>query len=209
MLWNYAYLNTGLTLSLNGRKYHSKGLYDLLEKKTANIDIRYPIMHLQGEDIEVAFTHAEHYGEEHYSFVNGQHTTMGGSHQSAFREGVVKGVRDYFKKDYDAQDIRAGITAAISVKVQDPVFESQTKTKLGSQAIEQGGPSIRSWVVDFLRKNIDNYLHQHAAAAEAIQKKILQSERERKEMAGIKKIATERAKKANLFNKSSEIVAFI
>ncbi len=202
MLWNYAYLNTGLTLSLNGRKFHSKkGLYDLLEKKTANIDIRYPIMHLQGEDIEVAFTHAEHYGEEHYSFVNGQHTTMGGSHQSAFREGVVKGVRDYFKKDYDAQDIRAGITAAISVKVQDPVFESQTKTKLGSQTIEQGGPSIRSWVVDFLRKNIDNYLHQHTVAAEAIQKKILQSERERKEMAGIKKIATERAKKANLFNK--------
>jgi topoisomerase-4 subunit B len=202
MLWNYAYLNTGLILSLNGRKYQSKrGLYDLLEKKTANIDIRYPIMHIQAEDIEVAFTHAEHYGEEHYSFVNGQHTTMGGSHQSAFREGVVKGIRDYFKKDYDAQDIRAGITAAISVKVQDPVFESQTKTKLGSQTIEQDGPSIRSWVVDFLRKNIDNYLHQHSVAADAIQNKILQSERERKEMAGIKKIATERAKKANLFNK--------
>ncbi|SMF29281.1 DNA topoisomerase IV subunit B [Pseudobacteriovorax antillogorgiicola] len=202
MIWNYAYLNAGLRLVFNGTKYVSqRGLLDLLERKTQSQDIRYPIIHLKGHDIEVAVTHGEQYGEEHYSFVNGQHTTMGGSHQSALREGVVRAIRDFFKKDYDASDIRSGMIAAISIKVQDPVFESQTKTKLGSQNVGPEGPTVRSWVVDFLKKELDNDLHRQPEVAIALQKKILQSEKERKEMAGIKKIATERAKKANLFNK--------
>jgi topoisomerase-4 subunit B len=202
MMWNYAYLNAGLTLMLNGEAFMSKrGLFDLLEDRTGQQDIRYPIIYLSGHDLEIALTHGEQYGEEHYSFVNGQHTTMGGSHQTALREGFVKGVRDYFKKDYDAADIRSGLIAAISVKVQDPVFESQTKTKLGSQSVSPEGPTIRSWIVDFMRKELDNFLHKHPETALAMQKKIQQSERERKEMAGIKKIANERAKKAAVYNK--------
>lgn len=202
MVWNYAFLNTGLTLVFEGTSYQSKrGLLDLLERNTQSQEIRYPIMFLKDTDIEVAFTHGDQYGEEHYSFVNGQHTTMGGSHQVALREGVVKGVREFFKKDYDAADIRSGLIAAISVKVQDPVFESQTKTKLGSQKVSEDGPTVRSWVVDFLKTQIDNYLHREPEIAVALQKKILQSEKERKEMAGIKKIAGERTKKANLYNK--------
>ena len=202
MIWNYAFLNTGLTLVFEGTEYQSKrGLLDLLERNTQSQEIRYPIIFLKDTDIEVAFTHGDQYGEEHYSFVNGQHTTMGGSHQVALREGVVKGIREFFKKDYDAGDIRSGIIAAISVKVQDPVFESQTKTKLGSQKVSEDGQSVRSWVVDFLKLQIDNYLHREPEIAVTLQKKILQSEKERKEMAGIKKIAGERTKKANLYNK--------
>lgn len=202
MIWNYAYLNAGLKLVFNGTPYLSKrGLLDLLERKTQAQDIRYPIIHLKAHDIEVAITHGEQYGEEHYSFVNGQHTTMGGSHQSALREGLVKAIRDFYKKDYDASDVRSGLIAAISIKVQDPVFESQTKTKLGSQSTGPDGPTVRSWVVEFFKKELDNYLHREPEVAIALQKKILQSEKERKEMAGIKKIATERAKKANLYNK--------
>ncbi len=202
MTWNYAFLNTGLCLNFQGTDYVSKrGLLDLLERNTQNQDIRYPIIFLKDTDIEVAITHGEQYGEEHYSFVNGQHTTMGGSHQVALREGIVKGVREFFKKDYDAADIRSGLIAAISIKVQDPVFESQTKTKLGSQNVSEDGPTVRSWVVEFLKVNLDNYLHREPEVAIALQKKILQSEKERKEMAGIKKIANERAKKANIFNK--------
>ncbi|NRA63784.1 MAG: type IIA DNA topoisomerase subunit B [Pseudobacteriovorax sp.] len=202
MVWNYVFLNTGLTIHFQDTDYQSKrGLLDLLERNTQSQDIRYPVIFLKDHDIEVAFTHGDQYGEEHYSFVNGQHTTMGGSHQVALREGVVKGIREFFKKDFDAADIRSGLIAAISVKVQDPVFESQTKTKLGSQKVSEDGPTVRSWVVDFLKLQIDNYLHREPEVAIALQKKILQSEKERKEMAGIKKIASERTKKANLYNK--------
>ncbi|MFW7378871.1 MAG: DNA topoisomerase IV subunit B [Oligoflexus sp.] len=202
MIWNYAYLNAGLKLYLNEKEYLSKrGLLDLLEDRTATQEIKYPIIYLSGKDIEVAITHGEQYGEEHYSFVNGQHTSMGGSHQTSLREGVVKAIREFFKKDYDAADIRSGLIAAISVKVQDPVFESQTKTKLGSQTVSPDGPTIRSWIVDFLRKELDDYLHKAPEIAIALQKKIMQSERERKEMAGIKKLANERAKKAAVYNK--------
>ena len=202
MVLNYAYLNMGLTVFLNGKPFVSKrGLLDLLEDRTNVQNLRYQIIYMKAEDIEVAFSHGEQYGEEHYSFVNGQHTTMGGSHQSALREGIVRGIRDYYKKDYDAADVRSGLVAAISVKVQDPVFESQTKTKLGSQNVGPEGPSIRSWIVEFLRKEIDDYLHKNPKTAEALQQKILQSERERKEMAGIKKLANERAKKASVYNK--------
>jgi topoisomerase-4 subunit B len=202
MIWNYAYLNSGLSLHLNGKEYLSKrGLLDLLENRTANQEIRYPIIYLSGDDIELSITHGEQYGEEHYSFVNGQHTTMGGSHQQALREAVVKTIREFFRKDYEAADIRSGLIAAISVKVQDPVFESQTKTKLGSQSTGPGGPSIRSWISDFVKKNLDNYLHKEPEVAIALNKKILQSERERKDMAGIKKLANERAKKASVYNK--------
>ena len=202
MLWHYAFLNAGLKLYLGEKEYFSKGgLLDLLTWHSQGKNLEYPIIYFKGEDIEVALSHGDQYGEEHYSFVNGQHTTMGGSHQSALREGVVRGVRDYFKKEFDASDIRVGLIGAISVKVQDPVFESQTKTKLGSTNLYEKGPTIRSWVVDFVRKQIDNYLHRHGETADALLKKILRSEKERKEMAGIRKIATERAKKANVYNR--------
>lgn len=202
LIWNYAYLNAGLTLVLNGKKYHSEhGLLDLLRRKTDEENIRYPIMHMKGEDIEVTLTHSNQYGEEYYSFVNGQYTTQGGTHLAAFRESVVKTVREFFKKDFDAADIRASIVAAIAIRVQEPVFESQTKTKLGSQNLGSEGPTMRTFVNDFIKKELDNYLHQNSESAALLLKRILQSERERKEIAGIKKLANERAKKANLHNK--------
>jgi topoisomerase-4 subunit B len=201
-LWNYCYLNAGLIINFNGKKYVSKnGLLDLLQRKTNEDELRYPIIHLKGEDIEVALTHENQYGEEYYSFVNGQYTTQGGTHLAAFREAVVKTLRDFYKKDYDASDIRASICAAVSVRVQEPVFESQTKTKLGSQVVFEGGPSMRNFVADFLSKELDNYLHRNPTVADAMKKRIEQSERERKELAGIKKLANERAKKANLHNR--------
>lgn len=201
-LWNYCFLNSGLTITLNGKKYISRnGLADLLARKTNEEDRRYPIIHLKGDDIEVAMTHENQYGEEYYSFVNGQYTTQGGTHLAAFREAVVKTLRDFFKKDYDASDIRASICAAISVRVQEPVFESQTKTKLGSQYMYEGGPTIRNFVGEFLSRELDNYLHRNPAVADALKRRIEQSERERKELAGIKKLANERAKKANLHNR--------
>ena len=202
LIWNYAYLNAGLTLVLNGKKYHSEhGLLDLLRRKTDEENIRYPIMHMKGEDIEVTLTHSNQYGEEYYSFVNGQYTTQGGTHLAAFRESVVKTVREFFKKDFDAADIRASIVAAIAIRVQEPVFESQTKTKLGSQNLGPEGPTMRTFVNDFIKKELDNYLHQNSESAALLLKRILQSERERKEIAGIKKLANDRAKKANLHNK--------
>lgn len=201
-IWNYCFLNAGLTVNFNGQKYLSKnGLLDLLQRKTNPDDLRYPIIHLRGEDIEVAITHENQYGEEYYSFVNGQHTTQGGTHLAAFREAFVKTVRDFYKKDYDATDIRASICAAIAVRVQEPVFESQTKTKLGSLAVAEGGQSMKAFVLEFLSKQLDDYLHKNSAVADALKKRIEQSERERKELAGIKKLANERAKKANLHNK--------
>lgn len=201
MIWNYAYLNAGLTVVFNGEKFASqRGLYDLLDRKTDDT-IRYPIIHLKGEDIEIAMTHNNQYGEEYYSFVNGQNTTQGGTHQAAFREAVVKTVREFFKKEFDATDVRASIVAAISIRIQEPVFESQTKTKLGSMNAAPEGPSIRNWINDFVKKELDDYLHKHSDAADAMLKRIMQSERERKEIAGIKKLANERAKKAALHNR--------
>lgn len=201
-IWNYCFLNAGLKIVYNGKSFVSKnGLLDLLQKKTNEDEIRYPIIHLTGEDIEVAITHNNDYGEDIYSFVNGQHTTQGGTHQQAFREAYVKTIRDFFKKDYDASDIRTGIVAAVSVRVVEPVFESQTKTKLGSVNVDIEGPSMRQFVGDFLAKELDNFLHKNATVAEALKKRIEQSERERKELAGIKKLANERAKKANLHNR--------
>lgn len=201
-IWNYCFLNAGLTINYNGRNYLSKnGLLDLLSRKTNPETMRYPIIHLKGSDIEVAITHTGDYGEDLYSFVNGQHTTQGGTHQGAFREAYVKVIRDFFKKDYDASDVRQSICAAISVRVQEPVFESQTKTKLGSQTVWENGPSMRSFVHDFLAKELDNFLHKNATVADALKKRIEQSERERKELSGIRKLANERAKKANLHNK--------
>ena len=202
-IWNYAYLNTGLTINFNGKKYRSEnGLADLLSKKVDAESLRYPIIHLRGNDIELAMSHGNQYGEEYYSFVNGQYTTQGGTHLAAFREAVVDTVRNVFSsKKYDVADIRASIVAAISVRVQEPVFESQTKTKLGSTDVAPKGPSMRSFVGDFLKTQLDNYLRQHKDVADALQKRIEQSERERKEIAGIKKLANERAKKANLHNK--------
>lgn len=202
LMWNYAYLNAGLTINYNGRKFFSKdGLLDLLKGKSDAEEIRYPIIHFKGNDIEVAITHGNQYGEEYYSFVNGQNTTQGGTHLAAFREGVVKAVRDFYKKEFDAADIRASIIAAIAVRVQEPVFESQTKTKLGSINMAPDGPSVRSYVGDFVAKELEIYLHKNPSVADAMQKRILQSERERKEIAGIKKLANERAKKANLHNR--------
>jgi topoisomerase-4 subunit B len=202
MIWNYVYLNSGLTISLNEQKFFSKdGLLDLLKRKTNEEEMRYPIIHLKAHDIEVAFTHENQYGEEYYSFVNGQHTTQGGTHLAAFREAFVKTIREFYKKDIDASDIRASVIAAISIRVQEPVFESQTKTKLGSQNVAVEGPSVRSFIGDFLKKELDDYLHKNPQTAEALLKRIMQSERERKEMAGIKKLANERAKKASLHNK--------
>ena len=201
-IWNYAFLNAGLTIRFNGQKYLSKnGLLDLLKRRTEVETLRYPIIHLRGEDIEVAVTHNHQYGEEYYSFVNGQFTTQGGTHLTAFKEAVVKTVRDFYKKDFEVSDIRVSIVAAVSIRVQEPVFESQTKTKLGSQQISPLGPTTRAFVNDFIKKELDDYLHQHPDTADALLKRILQSERERKEIAGIKKLANERAKKANLHNK--------
>jgi topoisomerase IV subunit B len=202
LIWNYVFLNSGLTIVFNGQKFHSEnGLRDLLEHKTDIESLRYPIIHLKGNDIEMAMSHCNQYGEEYYSFVNGQYTTQGGTHLAAFREAIVKTVRDFYKKDFDASDVRASVVAAIAVRVQEPVFESQTKTKLGSQNVGPDGPTMRTFINDFVKKELDNYLHRNGAAAEALLKRILQSERERKEIAGIKKLANDRAKKANLHNK--------
>jgi len=201
-IWNYCFLNAGLKIVLNGKSFISRnGLLDLLQRKTNEDEIRYPIIHLKGEDIEVAMTHNNDYGEDIYSFVNGQHTTQGGTHQQAFREAYVKTIRDFYKKDYDASDIRTSIVAAVSVRVVEPVFESQTKTKLGSANVDEGGPSMRQFVGDFIAKELDNFLHKNPSVADGLKKRIEQSEKERKELAGIKKLANERAKKANLHNK--------
>lgn len=201
-IWNYCYLNAGLQIVFNGKKFVSKnGLLDLLQRKTNPDEIRYPIMHLKGPDVEIALTHSNDYGEEIYSFVNGQHTTQGGTHQQAFREAFVKTIREFYKKDYEASDIRQSIVAAVSVRVVEPVFESQTKTKLGSVNMDEKGPSVKSFMQDFLSKELDNFLHRNPAVAESIKKRIEQSEHERKELSGIKKIANERAKKANLHNR--------
>ncbi|MCK4879868.1 MAG: type IIA DNA topoisomerase subunit B [Bacteroidales bacterium] len=201
MLRNYTYLNTGLTISYNGQKFQSKnGLLDLLHENMSGEGL-YPIIHLKNGDIEVAITHGNQYGEEYYSFVNGQHTTQGGTHQIAYKEALVKTIRDFFKKDFDASDIRTSIIAAISIKVEEPVFESQTKTKLGSKDIGPKGPSVRNFIMNFLTSKLDDYLHKHGDTAHAILKKIQESEKERKAISGIKKLARERAKKANLHNK--------
>lgn len=201
-IWNYCFLNAGLKIVFNGKSFVSKnGLLDLLLRKTNEDEIRYPIIHLKGDDIEVAISHTNEYGEDIYSFVNGQHTTQGGTHQQAFREAYVKTIRDFYKKDYDAADIRTGIVAAISVRVVEPVFESQTKTKLGSVNVAEGGPSMRNFIGDFFAKELDNFLHKNPTTAEELKKRIEQSERERKELSGIKKLANERAKKANLHNR--------
>ncbi len=200
--WNYCYLNAGLIMNLNGKRYVSKnGLLDLLQRKTNEDELRYPIIHIKGEDIEAAITHENGYGEEYYSFVNGQFTTQGGTHLAAFRETYVKTIRDFYKKDYDAADIRGSIRAAISVRVQEPVFESQTKTKLGSQTVYEGGPGMKNFIGDFLSKELNNFLHRNPTTADALKKRIEQNERERKELSGIRKLANERAKKANLHNK--------
>lgn len=202
LIWNYAYLNAGLTLNFNKRNYHSKnGLLDLLRNKTSETENRYPVIHLKGNDIELAFTHNNQYGEEYYSFVNGQNTTQGGTHLAAFRESIVKVVRDFYKKEYDPADIRASIVAAIAIRVQEPVFESQTKTKLGSQHIAANSTTIRAFVNDFLRTELDNYLHKNKETADALEARIKQSEKERKEISGIRKLANEKAKKANLHNR--------
>ena len=202
-LWNYSYLNAGLVINFNDKKFVSKnGLHDLLTNKSQNIELRYPIIHLKGEDIEVAISHDDQYGEEYYSYVNGQYTTQGGTHLAAFREALVKTIRDFYKKDFDAADIRGSILAAIAVRVQEPVFESQTKTKLGSiTTAPENGVTMRNFVAEFLSKQLDNYLHKNPTTADALLKRILQSERERKEIAGVRKLANERAKKANLHNK--------
>ena len=201
-LWNYAYLNAGLKINFNGKTFWSKnGLLDLLEKKTNAEHIRYPIIHLKGEDVEIAMTHGDHYGEQTYSFVNGQNTTQGGTHLNAFREALVKVIRDHFKKQFDAKDIRESIIAAIAVRVEEPVFESQTKTRLGSERMAPDGPAIRTFMADFLGRELDNFLHKNPEVAKELLKRIQQSERERKEIADVKKIANERAKKANIHNK--------
>ena len=202
MLMNYCYLNTGLTINYNGDKFYSeKGLFDLLDQNT-DAELLYPIIHLKGEDIEVAITHCKNqYSEQYYSFVNGQHTVQGGTHQGAFRQAIVRVIRDFYNKNYEASDIRQAINAAVSIKVIEPIFESQTKTKLGSTEIEPKGLTIQTFVLDFLKKHLDNYLHKNPETAEIIQKKIQHAEHERKAMAGVKKLARERAKKASLHNK--------
>ena len=201
-IWNYVYLNSGLNIHFNGEKYFSKnGLKDLLERKTDVEKIRYPVIHLRGDDIEVALTHGDQYGEEYYSFVNGQHTTQGGTHLAAFREAVVRTMREYYKKDFDASDIRASIIGAIALRIQNPVFESQTKTRLGSIDMSENGPTVRIFINDFIKRELDNFLYQNTDIAEYLLRRIMQSERERKDMAGVKKLANQRAKKANLHNK--------
>ncbi|MDP6922019.1 MAG: DNA topoisomerase IV subunit B, partial [Lutibacter sp.] len=203
MVKNYVYLNPGLTLVFNGEKYISEnGLKDLLEENIAEESMLFPIIHLKAEDIEVAITYSKaQYSEEYHSFVNGQHTTQGGTHQNAFREALVKTIRDFFGKNYEASDIRKSIVSAISVKVMEPVFESQTKTKLGSTEMGGGLPTVRTFINDFIKTQLDNYLHKHPGTAESIQRKILQAEKERKDLSGIRKLARERAKKASLHNK--------
>ncbi len=201
MIKNYTFLNAGLVIEYNGQRFHSRnGLRDLLEENL-EAEPLYPIIHLHGEDIEIALTHGNQYGEDYYSFVNGQHTSQGGTHLQAFREVLVKTIRDFYKKDFDPTDIRASIVAAISIKVEEPVFESQTKTKLGSKDIGPDGPSVRTHVSNFVQKELDNYLHKNPDTAEVLLRRIQESERERKAISGIKKLAKERAKKANLHNR--------
>lgn len=201
MARHYSYLNSGLSIYLNGQRFYSKkGLYDLLSENMSGEGL-YPLIHLHGEDIEIAITHGRQYGEEYYTFVNGQHTTQGGTHLGAFKEAIVKTIRDFFKKDFDVSDIRTSVIAAISIKVQEPIFESQTKTKLGSKDMGPDGPSVRNFIIDFVTQHVDNYLHKNPDTAELLLKKIVESEKERKAMSGIKKIARERAKKANMHNK--------
>jgi len=202
MMWNYCYLNPGLTIIFNGEKFYSEnGLFDLLEQRT-DAEMLYPIIHLKADDIEVAITHCKNqYSEQYYSFVNGQHTVQGGTHQGAFRQGLVKTIREFFGKNYEAADIRQAVNAAVSIKVIEPIFESQTKTKLGSTEMEPGGVTVLTFIQDFLKKHLDNYLHKNSDAADAIESKIKMAEHERKAMAGVKKLARERAKKANLHNK--------
>jgi len=202
LLWNYAYLNPGLSIIFNGQRYYSKnGLMDLLETNISGATL-YPIIHIKEGDLEIAFTHSEKmYGEEYYSFVNGQHTTQGGTHQAAFREAIVKAVREFYKKDFEPVDIRESVIAAISLKVQEPVFESQTKTKLGSQQMYPEGPTVRNYIMDIVKRNLDNYLHINQETADALYRKILQSEKERKDLASIKKLAKDSVKKASLHNR--------
>ena len=201
MLKIYVYLNAGLTIRFNGEKFFSRyGLLDLLQSKMSQEGL-YPIIHLKEEDIEIAITHGNQYGEEYYAFVNGQHTTQGGTHLLAFREALVKTIREHYQKDFDASDIRASVVSAVSIKVEEPVFESQTKTKLGSKDIGPNGISIRNFIVDFLKKHLDNYLHKNPEVKEILYRKILDSEKERKAISGIKKIARDRAKRASLHNK--------
>jgi topoisomerase-4 subunit B len=201
-LWNYAYLNAGLKLQFNGKTFQSRhGLKDLLNRKFSETNLRYPVIHFRGEDIEFAMTHGDQYGEQYFSFVNGQNTTQGGTHLAAFKESVGKTVREFFKNKYDAKDVRTSIIAAISVKVEEPIFESQTKTKLGSTEIAPKGETVRTFINNFVKKELDDFLHKNPEVAEAFEKRIRQSERERKEIAGIKKLANTRAKKANLHNK--------
>lgn len=201
MIRNYVYLNVGLTINFNGEKFQSKnGLLDLLNANMAREGL-YPIIHVKGEDIEIALTHGNQYGEDYYSFVNGQHTTQGGTHLSAFKESLVKAIKDFYRKDFEASDIRTSVIAALSIKVEEPVFESQTKTKLGSKNMGPGGPSVRNFIGEFVRKSIDDYLHKNPEVAQALLNKILESEKERKAISSIKKLAKERAKKANLHNK--------
>jgi topoisomerase-4 subunit B len=203
MLKNYVYLNTGLTIVFNGEKFFSEnGLKDLLQENTVDTDLLYPIIHLKAADIEIAITHSKtQYSEEYHSFVNGQHTTQGGTHQAAYREAIVKTIREYFGKNYESSDIRKSIISAIAIKVMEPIFESQTKTKLGSTEMGDGLPTVRTFINDFVKTKLDNYLHKNTDTAEAIHRKILQAERERKELSGIRKLAKDRAKKASLHNK--------
>ena len=202
LIYTYTYLNPKLIINLNGKKYRSKnGLLDLLSNKTNGIVIKYPIIHLKSDDVEIAFTHGNNYGETNFSYVNGQYTTQGGTHLTGFKESLVKTLRDFYKKDFDPSDIRASIISAISIRIQNPIFESQTKTKLGSNEMAPDGKSIRLFISEFMRKKLDNFLHKNPVIASSLLDRILQSERERKDMAGIKKLATKRAKKANLFNK--------
>lgn len=201
MIRNYTYLNTNLTITFNGKEFVSKnGLLDLLNENLGGEPL-YPIIHLTGNDIEVAITHSSGYGEDYYTFVNGQHTIQGGTHLTAFRESYVKTIREFYKKDFDPADVRMSLIAAISIKVEEPIFESQTKTKLGSKDMSPDGPSIRQFIGDFIKKELDNYLHKHSEIASILLQKILESEKERKAISGIKKIARERAKKASLHNK--------
>jgi topoisomerase-4 subunit B len=201
-LWNYAYLNAGLKINYNGQVIVSKnGLLDLLERKSKNEDLRYPLIHLKGEDMEIAMSHGNHYGEQYYSFVNGQNTTQGGTHLNAFKEAVVETVKKFYNANYDRTDILGSIVAAVSIRVEEPVFESQTKTKLGSVNIAPDGQTIRTFMGNFIKEQLDNHLRKHPEIADALKKRILQSERERKEIADIKKLANQRAKKANLHNK--------
>ena len=201
-IWNYAYLNSGLTIELNSKKYFSEnGLLDLLDKKTENINLRYPIIHLKDDDIEIAVSHTNNYNEEYYSFVNGQLTTQGGTHLSAFKEAFVRAVREFFKKDFDVADIRASMIAALSIRVEEPVFESQTKTKLGSLEISPNGKTIKTFTNDFMKSKLDNFFHKNPEVADQLLARIIQSEKERKEMQGIKKLASKRSKTAKLHNK--------